>query len=72
MPTYRFFDDYSEGAHPRVLEVLADSNLQQEPGYGHDGLTARAIALLRAAIGNASAAVASADPMSDRGAERPS
>jgi threonine aldolase len=57
MPTYRFFDDYSEGAHPRVLEVLADSNLQQEPGYGHDGLTGRAIALLRAAIGDASAAV---------------
>jgi threonine aldolase len=57
MPTYRFFDDYSEGAHPRVLDVLADSNLRQEPGYGHDGLTARAIELLRAAIGNASAAV---------------
>ena len=57
MPTYRFYDDYAEGAHPRVLEVLAHSNLQQEPGYGHDGLTARAIDLLRSAIGNATAAV---------------
>ena len=57
MTTYRFFDDYSEGAHPRVLEVLAASNLQQEPGYGHDALTARATTLLQAAVGNADAAV---------------
>jgi threonine aldolase len=57
MPTYRFFDDYSEGAHPRVLEALAASNLQQEPGYGHDSLTARSGELLRAAIGDADAAV---------------
>ena len=50
MPTYRFYDDYSEGAHPRVLELLAATNLQQEPGYGHDALSARAAALLRTAI----------------------
>ena len=53
----RFTEDYAEGAHPRVLALLADSNLAQEPGYGHDALTARAVALLRAAIGNADAAV---------------
>ncbi|NUS38393.1 MAG: aminotransferase class I/II-fold pyridoxal phosphate-dependent enzyme [Lysobacter sp.] len=57
MSTYRFFDDYSEGAHPRVLELLGASNLAQEAGYGQDGLTARAIALLRAAIANTDAAV---------------
>jgi threonine aldolase len=57
MYKHRFFDDYSEGAHPRVLELLAASNLQQEAGYGHDPLTARAIALLRAAIDNGDAAV---------------
>jgi len=57
MLTHRFFDDYSEGAHPRVLEVLSDSNFQQEAGYGHDSLTARAVALLRNAVGNEEAAV---------------
>jgi threonine aldolase len=57
MLIHRFFDDYSEGAHPRVLEALAASNLQQEPGYGYDSLTARAVDLLRAAVGNADAAI---------------
>lgn len=57
MQTHLFFDDYSEGAHPRVLELLAASNLRQEPGYGHDSLTARAITLLRTAIGREDAAV---------------
>ena len=57
MPTYRFYDDYSEGAHPRVLEVLAATNLQQEPGYGHDALTVQATASLKAAIGDEAAEV---------------
>jgi len=47
-----FFDDYSEGAHPRVLELLAASNLAQESGYGEDSLSRRGVELLRAAIGN--------------------
>jgi threonine aldolase len=50
-------DDYSEGAHPRVLELLAASNLDQQPGYGADALSARAVALVREATGNAQAAV---------------
>jgi threonine aldolase len=57
MYIHRFFDDYSEGAHPRVLELLASSNLSQEPGYGQDSLSARVIELLREAIGNPQAAV---------------
>jgi threonine aldolase len=47
-----FFDDYSEGAHPRVLELLAAGNLAQESGYGHDSLSRRGVELLRAAVGN--------------------
>ena len=31
-----FENDYSEGAHPAVLQALADSNLIQQPGYGFD------------------------------------
>ena len=46
-----FFDDYSEGAHPRVLELLAASNLVQESGYGEDSLSRRGVELLRTAIG---------------------
>ena len=47
-----FFDDYSEGAHPRVLELLAANNLAQESGYGEDSLSRRGVELLRAAIDN--------------------
>lgn len=31
-----FMNDYSEGAHPRVLELLMKSNLEQNTGYGED------------------------------------
>lgn len=31
-----FTNDYSEGAHPRVLELLMQSNLEQNTGYGED------------------------------------
>lgn len=57
MYKHSFFDDYSEGAHPRVLELLAASNLVQEPGYGDDALSRRAATLLREATGNPDAAV---------------
>jgi threonine aldolase len=57
MYKHRFFDDYSEGAHPRVLEMLAASNLEQEPGYGSDTLSVRAMQLIREAIGNPDAAI---------------
>ena len=46
-----FFDDYSEGAHPRVLELLAAGNFTQESGYGEDSLSRRGVELLRTAIG---------------------
>jgi threonine aldolase len=54
---YSFLNDYSEGAHPRVLELLAATNLQQEAGYGEDALSLRAAALLRDATGSPDAAV---------------
>ncbi|MDF2514224.1 MAG: aromatic amino acid beta-eliminating lyase/threonine aldolase [Herbinix sp.] len=31
-----FTNDYSEGAHPKVLELLVASNLEQNKGYGED------------------------------------
>ena len=32
-----YFDcDYSQGAHPKILERLTSTNLEQTPGYGCD------------------------------------
>lgn len=33
---YSFINDYSEGAHPRILEMLMKYNLEQNHGYGND------------------------------------
>lgn len=32
----RFNCDYQEGAHPRILSALVDSNMVQTCGYGED------------------------------------
>ena len=57
MPKYRFYNDYSEGAHPRILELMTQTNLNQEEGYGNDSLSQQAERLLKSAIGNPQAAV---------------
>lgn len=38
----RFESDYSEGAHPRILDLLAETNREQTPGYGEDDHCRRA------------------------------
>ena len=45
----RFDSDYIEGCHPRILQALADTNMEQTPGYGMDEHCDRARALLRTA-----------------------
>lgn len=45
---YSFANDYSEGAHPRILEAMMNTNLRQNPGYGLDGHCEKAAALIRA------------------------
>ena len=45
----RFECDYGEGAHPRVMELLVKSNLEQTPGYGEDHYCDTARALIREA-----------------------
>ncbi|MBX3047490.1 MAG: aminotransferase class I/II-fold pyridoxal phosphate-dependent enzyme [Anaerolineales bacterium] len=54
---YQFFNDYSEGAHPKILERLAASNRKQMTGYGEDEISLQAQALIQEAIGNPAAAV---------------
>ena len=37
-----YLSDYTEGAHPRILERLQETNLISQPGYGEDRFCAAA------------------------------
>jgi threonine aldolase len=43
----RFSNDYSEGAHPAVLDKLLATNLEQTPGYGVDDYCLTAAGLIK-------------------------
>ena len=43
----RFNCDYSEGAHPLILEKLTQTNLEQLPGYGADTYCVQAAQLIK-------------------------
>lgn len=45
----RFASDYQEGCHPRILERLVASNLEQTAGYGEDPYCVRARQAIRQA-----------------------
>lgn len=47
---YSFKNDYSEGAHPRIINALVESNMEQTPGYGEDSYTEKAVELLKEKI----------------------
>ena len=49
--------DYNEGAHPKVMEKLMETNLEQTVGYGEDEHCAHAADLIRKACGDDSLAV---------------
>lgn len=51
----RFECDYLEGAHPKIIEALTKTNLEQTPGYGMDKHCENARSLIRQAC-NAPAA----------------
>jgi threonine aldolase len=53
MYTYSFFNDYSEGVHPAILDLLTKTNLDQEPGYGDDSISTQAKELIKTSLGNA-------------------
>lgn len=44
---YSFKNDYSEGAHPQILEYLLKYNTVQQHGYGLDEYSLQAAALIR-------------------------
>lgn len=43
----RFECDYLEGAHPRILELLGETNFVQTPGYGKDVYCEKAISIIK-------------------------
>ncbi|MEG0750861.1 MAG: aminotransferase class I/II-fold pyridoxal phosphate-dependent enzyme [Oscillospiraceae bacterium] len=52
-----FLNDYSEGAHERILEALGKTNRLQTVGYGEDEFCARARSLITAHLGGVDAEV---------------
>lgn len=49
---YSFLNDYSEGAHPRILEALNSTNTIQTVGYGEDEYCRQAKAMIQKKIGH--------------------
>lgn len=47
----RFNSDYLEGAHPKIIERLTETNFVQTPGYGEDEYCERARELLKERCG---------------------
>lgn len=48
-----FRSDYSQGAHPKVLEALANTNFEHTDGYGLDEHCQNAASMIKELIGNA-------------------
>ena len=56
-PMIYFNNDYSEGCHPKILEALTRTNLEQTFGYSEDEYCAAAAAKIRRLCGREDAAV---------------
>ena len=54
---FSFKNDYSEGAHPHILALLQETNLQQVDGYGEDPFSLKAAKLICDKIDQPDAAV---------------
>lgn len=54
---YNFKNDYSEGAHPRILNKLIETNLVQQLGYGEDEYAHEAKAILKARLNHPDAII---------------
>ena len=47
---YSFKNDYSEGAHPEILKLLLETNMEQAEGYGLDPYSSQAIQIMKSLI----------------------
>lgn len=52
MQKYSFLDDYSEGCHPNILKVLAETNELQQTAYGFDEYSLNAKELIKTKLNN--------------------
>lgn len=57
MKKFSFKNDYSEGAHPNILNALLANNDSQENGYGEDTFCQDAIQMIRKTFDNPHASV---------------
>lgn len=57
MIKYSFKNDYSEGAHERILKALSNTNRLQEQGYGEDNFCNQAAQLILKKIKNPKAEI---------------
>ncbi|MCL2684233.1 MAG: beta-eliminating lyase-related protein, partial [Synergistaceae bacterium] len=53
---YGFKNDYTENAHPRILQALIDTNMEQDEGYGLDRHSKTAAENIRNHLGNGASA----------------
>ena len=44
-----FYCDYNEGAHPAIMQLLLETNLEQHEGYSEDAYTEQARSLIKTA-----------------------
>ena len=49
--------DYTQGAHPKIIEMLAETNMEQTTGYGEDQYCAHAADRIRKVCGRNDLAV---------------
>lgn len=49
---YSFMNDYSEGAHPEILDLMVKANLEQNDGYGEDVHSRRAKEYIKKLLNN--------------------
>jgi threonine aldolase len=54
---YSFKNDYSEGCHPQILQLLSKYSLIQQKGYGEDDLSNKAKALIKQKIQSPNASI---------------
>lgn len=57
MKKISFKNDYAEGCHPRILEALLRTNLEQQNGYGSDAYCGQAERMIQEKVGNENAKV---------------
>ncbi|MCP4176240.1 MAG: aminotransferase class V-fold PLP-dependent enzyme [bacterium] len=55
MIKYSLKNDYSEGAHPNILNALNSTNLIQQEGYCEDGYSNKAVEIIRSKLNNKNA-----------------